>query len=185
MKNLRTFIALEFNKNIKQKIYNTQKMIKDNSISGRFKYADNFHLTLRFLGETEPSAAENIYKELSLRLGDVHPFHAKINDLGCFGKGEKISTIYLKVEDSSGSLYKTALITEEVCEKNGFKKDKKFVPHVTIAQEVILNKPFEEIQEESKKYFDENILFDKVTIIKSEQIQYKRVYTPLYVINLK
>jgi 2'-5' RNA ligase len=51
---MRLFIAIDFNKEIKKKLVDLQANLKDMAVSGRWKYIDNLHLTLKFLGETKP-----------------------------------------------------------------------------------------------------------------------------------
>jgi len=53
------------------------------------------------------------------------------------------------------------------------------VPHVTIAQDVVFNKDFEEIKGLVGNYRFATIEVQSVNLFKSEQIGGKRVYTPL------
>jgi 2'-5' RNA ligase len=65
---MRTFVTLEFDKKTKEYISGIQNLIRQKSMKGRFKYIDNFHLTLKFLGEADREQIDTIYDELLLKL---------------------------------------------------------------------------------------------------------------------
>lgn len=181
---MRTFITLEFDKKTKEEIIEIQRMIRENSYSGRFKYIDNFHLTLKFLGETDLKTIDFIYHDLNEKLHDFKGFKLNFSGIGAFGIGKTTRTIYLKVNDPLDSINKLFKIVDEVTALYGFKLDNKYVPHVTIAQDVELKIPFDEIADKSKSLFNKEIFFDKVVIMKSEQKLGKRIYSPLKTIML-
>lgn len=57
---MRLFFAIEFNDSLKDYLFVIQQKIKQYSIGGNFSSKDNFHLTLRFIGEQSPSQAEQL-----------------------------------------------------------------------------------------------------------------------------
>jgi len=182
---LRTFITFDFDLKTKQQIANIQRIIKDNSNKGRFKYYNNFHLTLQFLGETDLSTVNEIYDQLLKAAKSFSKVKVFLQGIDAFVSGNNIRTIYLKVH---GELEKIKNIAEKVfliTNKFGFKKDNKFIPHVTIAQDVDLNISFDELKEKVKGIKIDNIVFDKIIIMKSEEIEGKRIYTPLKILYLK
>lgn len=182
---MRTFITFEFDKTTKEKIYEIQKKIKENSNKGRFKYIDNFHLTLKFLGETDENKINLIYQDLNKRVKGFKPIHINLNGIDCFGKGNIIRTIYIKCNGEVEEINKVAKIVDEITTIYGFKSKNRFTPHVTIAQEVDLKISFEELKNILAEYNITDVVFDKLTIMKSEQIGQKRVYTPIYSIPLR
>ena len=60
---MRIFIAIEFSNKIKNILHNIQEIVKENSISGKFTDKDNFHLTIRFIGEITEVQLNNNLKE--------------------------------------------------------------------------------------------------------------------------
>jgi len=46
---MRTFVAVDFNTELKKEILKLQTQLRNLAVSGRWKYIDNFHLTLKFL----------------------------------------------------------------------------------------------------------------------------------------
>lgn len=183
---MRAFITLEFNSSTKERIAEIQNLIRINSKGGRFKYIDNFHITLKFLGEVEEDKLILLARELEMNLMDQEEFVLSIQGLGTFGFGEEtIKTVYLELSGQMNELFKVHKIVEGTAGEYGFKSDRSFTPHVTIAQDVKLNSSLEYIKQELGEYKIDNLKFDRVTVMKSEQVGRKRVYTPFYIINLK
>ncbi|QCX32519.1 RNA 2',3'-cyclic phosphodiesterase [Caloramator sp. E03] len=181
---MRTFITLEFDKDTKDEIVKIQKFIKDNSFSGRFKYIDNFHLTLKFLGETDLKTIELIYEDLNKKLKDFKSFKLNFSGIGAFGINKIIRTVFIKAKEPLESIQNLYYIVDEITSKYGFKSENKYIPHVTIAQDVELKVSFQNLCDKAISLFNKEILFDKIVIMKSEQINGKRIYTPLKVIFL-
>lgn len=177
---MRSFITLEFSEEIKDNIAKVQSVIRENSEYGRFKYIDNFHLTLKFLGELPNEIINSIGKDIESEVSDENPFFINLKGIDGFGIGNTIKTIYIKVHgENEKLLLKLAKKVDGVCKKYGFKSEKTYIPHITIAQEVKLKIPFEKLKEELNYEFCKDICFDRVILMKSQQIGNKRVYTPI------
>lgn len=182
---MRSFVTLEFSKEIKEKIVEIQSFIRENSEYGRFKYIGNFHLTLKFLGEVENNIINSIGEDIAKETRYESPFFISLYGIDRFGTDDIIKTIYIKIEGDKNKLLMLAKKIDWVCSKYGYKTEKFYTPHITIAQEVKLILPFENLKKQLDYEFCKNILFDRVTIMKSEQIENKRIYTPIKIIYLK
>lgn len=67
----------------------------------------------------------------------------------------------------------------------GFEREKRaYTPHITIAQDVVLNEPFENFQNYVENFSFDEIPVEKVILFLSEEIDRKRVYTPIFHIEL-
>lgn len=181
---MRTFITLEFDKKTKEEIMKVQNFIRENSTRGRFKYIDNFHLTLKFLGETDFEKIDLIHRDLSVKLKDFNEFKLCFTGIGAFGIGDVIKTIYIKTCGSTEVLENIVKIIDRTAYSFGFKMENRYTPHVTIAQDVELKFTFNELQDRLKNKFYREVFFNRVVIMKSEQIGNRRVYTPLKTILL-
>lgn len=181
---MRAFITLEFERDIKEKISAIQGLIRQRSEKGRFKYIDNFHITLKFLGETDLNTLSAINYDLIEKLKGQQQFELSIKEIGAFGVGSIVRTIYLALSGQTDELQAVYNVLNKVCEKHGFKFEGRFSPHVTVAQEVKLISSYDSLKKEIKVEGMDNIRFDRITIMKSEQISGKRIYTPVYTINL-
>ncbi len=57
---MRLFFAIEFKEELKEFLFNIQQDVREHCMGGNFTSKDNFHLTLRFIGEQSPSQAEQL-----------------------------------------------------------------------------------------------------------------------------
>lgn len=98
--------------------------------------ADNLHVTLRFLGEVETPAAE----DLALALGRVRatPFPLELHGVGHFEKSRKSGShphaVWAQVLDSA-PLEALRRKVDQACATVGLGHDeRRYVPHVTLAR---------------------------------------------------
>ena len=94
---MRAFIAIDFTKEVKKEILAVQKSVAEKSAKGNFTPEENFHLTLRFIGEIDEYGMESLadaVRETGLRF---RGFELNINSLGFFPRGDK-SIVWVGVE---------------------------------------------------------------------------------------
>lgn len=178
---MRTFIGLSFNGELKRKLFKVQNILKDNSIKGSWVADSNFHLTLKFLGETTENQVEEISKILK-NISDSHlSISAGLDKLGYFNKKEeKYGVIWIGLKGQIIQLERIYDTIENEIQALGFEKDKrKFAPHITIGRRVIINKLFGEIKRLVQEELRYEFVLDSLVLLKSEEIMKKRVYTPI------
>lgn len=183
---MRAFIGIDFDTSVKEGIKTIQSVVKQNSEKGRFKHVDNFHITIKFLGEISKENVFHVNEVLENAAAKNKAFNIKINKLGFFKGRESIHALWLGLDYENNSLIDLYNYIEEGLSNKGFKKDNKsYTPHITIAQDLILKTDFCDI----KNNLDLSIIpiFDvkRVSLIKSEQIKGKRIYTPISTFELK
>jgi 2''-5'' RNA ligase len=79
---MRVFIAIEFEQPIKDYLNRIQKQIMSYSTDGNFSRPENFHLTLKFIGEVEPSFLGNITAAMAQAVQGIKPFKLGLHSLG-------------------------------------------------------------------------------------------------------
>ena len=93
---------------------------------------ENYHLTLRFIGEVESWRAEEVDEALAnIR---ARPFMLSLRGLGLFEKAGRISSLWVGVEktDQLGLLQAKV---ETALQRIGLEPERKrFAPHVTLAR---------------------------------------------------
>ncbi|HOM02089.1 MAG TPA: RNA 2',3'-cyclic phosphodiesterase [Acetivibrio sp.] len=177
---MRTFIAVDFSMGLKKEILKLQTQLRSLTSSGRWKYIDNFHLTLKFLGEIEKSKVLDISEGLYEVCTNTRRFCLNIDGLSFFPGNKCLRVLWLKLAGDLESLNKLQSEIDMKLEKLGFEREKRrYVPHVTIAQDVVFNMDFEEIKQLAASYRFPTIEVQSVSLFKSEQIGPKRVYTPI------
>jgi len=92
----------------------------------------NLHLTLRFIGEVDNRMAD----EIDAALSDVRmsPFDLWMRDVGVFGRGQKVRTLWAGVEPSESLMRLQGKVENAVCAAGAGHETRKFTPHVTLAR---------------------------------------------------
>ncbi|MCR4434632.1 MAG: RNA 2',3'-cyclic phosphodiesterase [Clostridiales bacterium] len=177
---MRSFIGIDFSSRLKREVADFQELLKEFAVSGRWKRADNFHLTLKFLDEISDAQVQAIDAVLKRISWGTKEFCLNISHLGSFpGKG-CLRVLWLSV---SGDLQQLSALQNHIetgLAPIGFEKERrKFIPHITIAQDVIFDRDFEKIKKLAAVQSFSEIKADHLSLFKSEQIRKNRVYTPL------
>lgn len=125
---MRLFIALPIPDNVKEQLANLHQKIR----GIRWQDEDKTHLTLKFLGETEPDRARDLktyLKEIS------HPeFSMTLNGFGFFPDRNHPKVLWVGIEKNRRLLQLHKRI-ENTCNELGFEsEDRPFRPHITIAR---------------------------------------------------
>lgn len=93
---------------------------------------DNYHITLRFIGDVDHPTANEVVDALD-RLAESESFSIRLNHLGAFG-GDKPRALYAGVE-SNAALAHLQASQERILQRLGLAPDgRKFVPHVSLAR---------------------------------------------------
>ncbi|MEO5808096.1 RNA 2',3'-cyclic phosphodiesterase [Devosia sp.] len=94
--------------------------------------AENYHITLRFIGDVDIRTANDVADSLD-RLSNSTAFTLKLNHLGAFG-GDKPRALYAGVEVND-TLIRLQAAHERVLQRAGLEPEgRKFVPHVALAR---------------------------------------------------
>jgi RNA 2',3'-cyclic 3'-phosphodiesterase len=94
----------------------------------------NWHLTLRFLGSTEPETAERVLAALDEEPLTL-PFVLGFAGLGAFPRPRAATVLWLGVDRGTEGLAELAGVCEEVARDAGFDPDERpFHPHVTLSR---------------------------------------------------
>jgi 2'-5' RNA ligase len=124
----RLFVGLSLPEGIAARI-----AIMSSGIPGaRWVEPENLHLTLRFVGEVDEPAAEDI--DYALRQITDHPFALTLTGLGTFGKNGKEHTLWIGVAPSPQLAHLQAKVESAVVRAGQPAEERKFTPHVTIAR---------------------------------------------------
>jgi len=164
---MRLFVAVDLTEVQRQRIKSVQKQLRLAADGmGRFPAADTLHMTLAFIGEYDPKAVIS-----ALSGCRFSPFTVCTGGLGRFG-----STCFLSVS-SSGALEKLACDVRRALEQGDIPFDKKgFVPHITLARDVPKHTDLSLVA----LPYGERLHVDCFRLYRSELLQGKRTYTPLF-----
>ena len=104
------------------------------SLPGRVVPAQNWHFTLRFLGDTSARARDALVGTLrTTRLGSM--FSIRFDGLGAFPRVRRARIIWLGVTDGAQQLITLAETIESAARRSGFAAEKRpFKPHLTLTR---------------------------------------------------
>ena len=91
----------------------------------------NMHLTLRFIGEVEENAAEDI--DALLAGIEVPAFSLELTGVNTFGEGTKARSLWAAVAPSAELSHLHAKVESAVVRAGQRPEGRKFTPHVTLA----------------------------------------------------
>lgn len=172
---MRLFIALTFNDEILNQLCDVIVRLKKESFKGNFSSRSTLHTTLAFIGETEDT--ESVIAAMDSVT--VKPFQINLGGYGIFKKrtgnihwaGIKISP---ELTELRNQLY-------SALRERGFSlEDGEYNPHLTLAREVVSITSFNPAVF-SRSVPKQEQLITGITLMKSEHIDGKLTYTPLYV----
>ncbi len=127
---MRCFIAINLPDKIKNKIIGITRELPDRGIKKVEK--QNLHLTLKFLEEVNDKKIEeitNVLEKIS-----YNKFEVSLKNFGFFPNMNFIKVIWIGIEKGREDIIELQRQIDLELEKIGFKKEKNFEPHLTVAR---------------------------------------------------
>lgn len=132
---MRTFIAIEIEPPIKDKISSLVQELGKAGVKVGWVKKESIHLTLKFLGEIEEKKIKEVSEKLKLISSKIKPFRIRIEGTGWFpekGSNPRVLWIGVKYPEQLKILWEEI---EKELEKTGFRKEvREFSPHITIGR---------------------------------------------------
>ena len=175
---MRLFLAINFDDDVRDKLTQTQDRLRKNVLRGNFTLRENLHMTLVFFGEGFDRRLPNIRRVMDgietpafgLHIGSVGRFHRNGGDIWWAGGGENADLSRLHGEIRVG------------LDREKLSPDVRlgaFTPHITLAREVETDHDFDPaVFRREPEQIETRV--EKISLMKSERIRGKLVYTPVY-----
>ncbi|KYZ75753.1 hypothetical protein AXX12_11130 [Anaerosporomusa subterranea] len=179
---MRLFISVEFPADILAALTELQREIRAKVERGRFKRSENFHLTLKFLGETPHETLDRLVERLSEAAKGQQEFSLRLGQVGVFGARPPIRVIWQGLAGDTERLYSLQQAVEKACSAIGFASEKRpYSPHITLAQDVtpLPGKPYL-----PQSLPDLPFSVREFALVLSEERDRKRLYTTLHSFSL-
>ncbi len=129
---MRAFIAIDVSDEVRENLLRAQERF-GKSAKIKFVERENFHVTLKFLGEIDEATAEEVKKALA-EIARKHRKHkVRVKGIGVFPSPSYVRVIWAGIENDEG-IRAIANDVEREMRRLGFKKDKDFVAHITIGR---------------------------------------------------
>lgn len=179
---MRVYIAIDFEDNIKNYFDRITSYMKIHCIEGSFTRKNNFHLTIRFIGEVDAIQITKIKEVIDMAALKVSPFELLVSNLGIF-KRKKTNILWLGIEEN-------AAISELHKELSNLLKefkipfyDKLFMPHITLGRRVLFHEAPEDLN--SLIQFERiSIPVTAISLMESKEQDGKLNGVPIYRVNL-
>lgn len=175
---MRLFTAVLFGNGMKDSLYGITERLRGLTDRGSFTDRDNLHLTLNFIGETDRrEQVEQAMRKAVANTG-TNEFTLTVSGFGRFKRREG-DILWVGVEECE-SLWNLQKELVTRLKEEGFPVDDlSFTPHLTLARRAILVRDFDE------KAFCAGVSpmsmeVKEVSLMKSERIRGKLVYTRIY-----
>ena len=130
---MRMFLAVDLDEKLQDIVTEVQKRISEVDAQLKFVEPENLHFTLKFLGEVSDNKAEELSGMIRDKIVDYDPFKISIMGTGFFPHPGYIRVVWLGVANPEiySDLQKTL---DEEFVKHGFRKERSYIPHLTIAR---------------------------------------------------
>lgn len=172
---MRLFLAFDPDKPVRAAMTALQQSMHAMHLEGDYVPAGNFHVTLRFLGETDDLGG--VSHALTQCVRGIRPFSLTLDHLSAFGAGPK-KTAVVKL---CGTAELKALFesTEAALAAEGFVRERRpLVPHITLARRVAFTA--EQASALSATLPHLSFVVDHVTLYESVRGRYgQMMYQPL------
>lgn len=136
MQTIRSFISIPIAPGITGAAIKLVKKLKDLDDGIRWVPLDNFHLTIKFLGEVDNTEIHDVSKIIRSITDQIKPFELNFHGAGVMPNPQKPRSIYAGIEDPTGRL--VAMVGElekKLAKEMGFKQEPRdYRPHLILGR---------------------------------------------------
>lgn len=131
---IRTFVALKIHpgKKVLNQLNDFKSIFRNDEI--RWVHEDNFHLTLRFIGNTTREQLYTLVDNIELVTEQSESFKLEINGIGSFNSKGKPRVLFAKITESKVLSELVAEIEKSVVAAGFHEELKPFRPHLTLGR---------------------------------------------------
>jgi len=135
MSKIRTFVAVPLESDIISRIELFQKELRAIPADVKWVRPNSIHLTLKFLGNIEEEAVDDIARAIQIGSKGYQPWWMLVKNVGAFPSFRNPRVVWLGIEDASGQIVALQNRIENELLKLGFEKEKReFSPHLTLGR---------------------------------------------------
>jgi 2'-5' RNA ligase len=190
MKALRLFIALPISEEIRERLKELQEIGRGKGLTARWTAPAGIHLTLVFLGWTEPGLQAKVEEALERVARLTPPFTLDVTGLGVFPRIQAPRVIWAGIEEAPALMTLQRRVSLEVAELGFELEARSYRPHLTLgrvepSQRLGKSDRFAEWMMEGKDLNIGTCNMEKVVLMKSESHPGGSVYLDLFGSELK
>lgn len=137
MEQIRSFVAVRLNDEIKRELGVAQALLKGKGIVDQVRWVkpESIHLTLKFLGNVRAARLKEIVVALQQASVGIGPFSLSFGGFGCFPSAGRPNVVWIGVDGDTKTLGHLQSRIEEGLSVLGYRPEKRgFAPHLTLAR---------------------------------------------------
>ncbi len=131
---MRTFIAVEIPAGIREQVITLIDEQRKKTLPVKWVPFENLHITVKFLGEIDEDMKEKIAGVLQDVCQRHRKFEVGFSGIGCFPDPGRPRVVWIGIDTGADQLSALAHDIDELLAPFGFKKEKRFHPHLTIGR---------------------------------------------------
>jgi 2'-5' RNA ligase len=132
---IRLFIAIPIDTSLKKKFNNLTSELKTFSADIKWVEEENFHITLKFLGETPGDKLQQIIAQCEKPISKIETFNMNFKGIGAFPNLRYPKVIWIGISEGHKQLIELANSIEEPLQILNFPKEKRpCSPHLTLGR---------------------------------------------------
>jgi len=145
---------------------------------------ENLHLTLKFLGEVD-EAMLKLVEGIILKVGsEKKKFDFSMSGISGFPKKKASRVIFIKINSGASEVQDIMKRVDEELDTLGFKKEKSYIPHITIGRVRSGHINLEKLNSENTLPIVKGIAIG-IEVIKSELTKFGPIYTSVFKFDFK
>jgi len=131
---IRTFFALPCDEELSDQINTLTDILKDCKTIKRVR-SDQYHITLKFLGETRENHIFDLEKEILTSMEQINEFHLKLTTAGIFPNIDNPRILWVGNRNIPMPLKQIVLQLNLLFKPHGYSRDeRRFKPHITVGR---------------------------------------------------
>ncbi|MDI6799264.1 MAG: RNA 2',3'-cyclic phosphodiesterase [Actinomycetota bacterium] len=131
---MRVFIGADLPDSLKDDLADLKQKLLPSLPSARWVKNQNLHITLKFLGEINPSEVDDISKALSTVLMGQTVFDLSLKSLGAFPSTKRVHVIWMGIDKGLDELIKIGDIINAALSHKNDEDIPPLKPHITICR---------------------------------------------------
>jgi 2'-5' RNA ligase len=187
MSKIRSFLAIELPPTIAKGIERVQQDLKQSRADVKWVEPSRIHLTLKFFGNIDEEACDEIMDAVGEAASEVKPFGLAVKGLGAFPNMRNPRVIWVAVEDGGGMLNPLQGAVEERLQARGYpREERRFKPHLTLGR-VRSGRGKPELLERMENRFEADLgefRVERLVLFKSDLRPTGPIYTELRALKL-
>jgi 2'-5' RNA ligase len=131
---LRLFVAAEIPESAREAIDAAVAPFRKRLAKARWVPAENWHVTLKFLGRTWPRLSEWVPIQIGRAAGECPSFETRLEGLGAFPSRVRIRVLWVGLDDRAGRMAAICRALDAALAAEFRPETRDFTPHVTVAR---------------------------------------------------